>query len=79
MTDELDDRMRIMIPVITLDPDDHDLMLTLLSANFDRAMDAKYAVHEDMVWSSFLHRLSRLTEAFSREIAKRLDAVVRSE
>ena len=35
---------------------------TLLEANFDRALDARYAVSRGYVWSAFIHPLSALTE-----------------
>jgi hypothetical protein len=69
MTDESYDRMRIMIPVGEISPTDADLLWTLLSANFDRALDAKYAVNDGVLWSTFLHRLSWLT-------ASELDAAI---
>ena len=62
ITDETHDRMRIMAPVTDVAEDDAGLLWTLLSANFDRALDAKYAINDGVVWSTFLHRLSWLTE-----------------
>lgn len=62
MTDEVHDRMRVMIPIGGIDPDDSELLMTLLGANFDRALDAKYAVYDGVLWATFLHRLSWLTE-----------------
>ena len=35
----------------------------LLAANFDRALDARYAVARGYVWSVFIHPLSLLTDA----------------
>lgn len=63
VADETHDRMRIMIPVGRLGPDDKELMWELLSANYGRALDAKYALHDDIVWSTFMHQLSTLTQA----------------
>jgi hypothetical protein len=62
VTDEKHNRMRIMIPVQKLDKDDKDLPGKLLSANFDRALDVKYAVHDGVIWSLFMHPLRSLTE-----------------
>jgi len=62
-TDEHHDRMRIMIPIGEVNLDDTALLRTLLSANFDRALDAKYALNDGVLWSTFLHRLSWLSEA----------------
>ena len=63
ITDENADRMRMMTPVI----EDGDLTpegtKTLLAANFDRALDARYAVARGYVWSVFIHPLGALTDA----------------
>jgi hypothetical protein len=61
VTDEVHDRMRIMTAVAepgTLRPQD---LVTLLSANFDRALDAKYALWNGTLWSVFVHPLSSLS------------------
>ena len=56
------DRMRIMSPVIEAAELDDALMLRLLQANFDSALDARYAVANDVLWSVFIHPLSPLDE-----------------
>lgn len=63
ITDEVHDRSRIMIPVGRIDQNDKELMWELLNANYGRALDAKYAVHDDIVWSTFMAPLSSLTQA----------------
>lgn len=63
ITDESHDRMRIMIPIGEIEEDNASLLWILLSANFDRALDAKYAVNDGVLWATFLHRLSWLTES----------------
>lgn len=60
--DELHDRMRIMIPVAEIEPHDRDLMRVLLLANFDRVLDARYAINDGLVFSMFPHQLSLLTK-----------------
>ncbi|MEO0425337.1 MAG: hypothetical protein AAF184_23575, partial [Pseudomonadota bacterium] len=34
----------------------------LLQANFDTALDARYAIARDTLWATFIHPLSPLTE-----------------
>ena len=64
LTDERANRMRIMMPVMELeDQGQQELLVRLLEANFDSALDAKYALRDGVVWSVFLHPLSTLTEA----------------
>ena len=43
--------------------EDAELLWTLLCANFDRALDAKYAIHRGLLWSTFVHPLGELTAA----------------
>jgi hypothetical protein len=73
LTDVEQDRIRIMIPVAQADRADNDLLWVLLLANYDLALDAKYAIQDGVVWCIFLHRLSWLTEA---ELHNALDHVV---
>lgn len=61
-TDESADRMRIMTPVAEADPADTEEMARCLMANFDRALDARYCVHDGQLWSAFLHPLSSLDQ-----------------
>ena len=62
LTDERANRMRIMSPIKKMDKKDLELCLRLLEANFDRALDAKYAVNGEILWSVFVHPLKSLTE-----------------
>ena len=63
ISDEENDRMRIMSPVAAAPADDSDLFRVLLAANFDRALDAHYAVRDGIVWCLFVHRLSLLDDS----------------
>ena len=62
VSDPAADRMRIMIPVNEADGLSPDELMRLMQANFDSALDARYAVANGVLWSTFLHRLSTLTE-----------------
>ena len=62
VTDQRADRMRIMTPIIDADTVSQALLYRLLQANFDAALDARYAIAQDKVWSTFIHPLSSLTE-----------------
>lgn len=63
ITDEAADRMRIMSPVLEDAKLSTEEARVLLEANFDRALDARYAVARGYVWSAFIHPLSSLSEA----------------
>ncbi len=56
------DRMRIMSPVTASTGLDADELYRLMQANFDSALDARYAVGQNTLWSVFVHPLSPLTE-----------------
>jgi hypothetical protein len=54
------DRMRIMAPIGELRVTDAGFLTILLRANFDRALDAKYALRNRELWSVFMHPLSTI-------------------
>ena len=60
VTDESHNRMRIISPVLELDSLPNEQWRVLMSANFDRALDARYCVNGDMLWSAFIHPLEQL-------------------
>ncbi len=62
ITDTNHNRMRIMSPVATQDQLDRDELIRLLEANFASALDAKYALREQTLWSVFTHPLAELRD-----------------
>ena len=56
------DRMRIVIPIGAADEIEKDELLRLMQANFDSALDARYAVAQDMLWGTYIHSLSELSD-----------------
>ncbi len=60
ITDERADRMRIIAPIVKTDDLNKDELYRLLQANFDSALDARYAIAQGIVWGTFLHPLSTL-------------------
>ena len=60
VTDESHNRMRIMTPVVEIDSIENEQWKVLMSANFDRALDARYCVNGDTLWSAFIHPLGQL-------------------
>lgn len=72
ITDETHDRMRIITPVIEMSEIDLELALVLLKSNFDRALDARYALTEDYLWSAFIHPLSSLDERMLRSALRQV-------
>ena len=76
LTDTTADRMRLMMPIRKFDPtknrEDLQLALIALHANFDRALDARYATQNGMLWSAFIHPLESLT---AKDLKNGLDQV----
>ena len=62
VTDENADRMRVIIPIIEAASLNEAALLRVLQANFDSALDARYAVAQGVLWSTFIHRLSSLDD-----------------
>lgn len=60
LTDESANRMRIMTPVIEEKDLEEGQLKLMLEANFDRALDAKYALFDGLVWAVFTHPLAEL-------------------
>lgn len=69
--DENAGRMRLFSPVAQVSILDASLMQRMLQANFDSALDARYAIANEIVWSVFIHPLPNLTdELFASGIAQ---------
>lgn len=61
--DEAANRMRIVAPVNHAATDlTRDQAQTMLQANFDTALDARYALSNGVIWAVYLHPLDSLTE-----------------
>ena len=58
--DERADRMRIVTPIISSANLPEEVLMRMLQANFDSALDVRYAVGGGNVWSVFIHRMSSL-------------------
>ncbi len=60
LMDVQSDRMRAMVPVASVEGLSEADLLRVMQANFDTALDARYAVANDRLWSVFVHPLSDL-------------------
>lgn len=60
--DEKADRMRMFTPIGPENLLTEDLMRRMLQANFDSALDARYAVANELIWGVFIHPLSPLDQ-----------------
>jgi hypothetical protein len=62
VTDANADRMRIIAPVAAVTELGGTTLLRLLQANFDSALDARYAIAQGYLWSAFIHPLASLSD-----------------
>ncbi|MCH8894633.1 MAG: hypothetical protein IH927_00050 [Proteobacteria bacterium] len=60
--DDNADRIRIMSPVSNAAILSEGQLVRLMQANFESALDARYAIAQGAVWSAFIHPLSVLGE-----------------
>jgi hypothetical protein len=61
IVDEEANRMRLMAGVVQEDSLDKDDLKKVLQANYDRALDAKYAIANNILWSVFTHPLKEIS------------------
>jgi hypothetical protein len=73
LCDEEHNRMRVMSPVGEMRELDAEFLSLLLQANFDRALDARYALRGRELWSVFVHPLSTVA---SDDLGLIIDQVV---
>lgn len=62
ITDESANRMRLMSAVQEESKLTSDDLTVLMKANYDRALDAKYAISNGVLWSVYAHPLKELTK-----------------
>ncbi len=61
VTDETNNRMRIISPIAESSVLDKDLLLDSMTANFHSALDVKYAISDGILWSVYIHPLKELS------------------
>ncbi len=54
------DRMRAMVPIRSAEDMNEDDIRRVMQANFDTALDARYAIAQGKLWGVFIHPLSPL-------------------
>lgn len=60
ITDQANDRMRALAPVRDTDDLSAEDLTRMMQANFDTALDARYAIARGTVWATFIHPLRPL-------------------
>lgn len=62
ITDKKHDRMRIVVGVARIERLDKARLTRLMQANFDTALDARYAIAKGVLFATYIHPLSPLTD-----------------
>lgn len=55
-------RMRALVPIRAADALEPEELMRLMQANFDTALDARYAVAQGRLWAVYIHPLSPLEQ-----------------
>ena len=72
ITDSTNNRMRIIAPITTSRSVNDRTLLDAMTANFHTALDVRYAIADDFIWSAFIHPLAELSAG---EVESALDQV----
>ena len=51
-----------MIPIADANELEEEVLYRMLQANFESALDARYAIAQGLVWVAYIHPLSSVTE-----------------
>lgn len=60
VTDQTHNRMRIVTPIQHLEDVSAEQLAACMEANFHTALDARYAVSDDILWVAYIHPLREL-------------------
>lgn len=63
IADENHNRMRLISPITSRDELSAEYLENALIANFHSALDVKYALSDDVLWSAFIHPLKELSDS----------------
>lgn len=61
ITDIRADRMRIISPIRQISGIGPGELFRMMQANFDSALDARYGIAQEILWSTYIHPLGALT------------------
>ena len=61
LTDEYNNRMRIISPIDEIVNLSEDEYMKCLEANFHTALDARYAITDGILWAAYIHPLKEQT------------------
>lgn len=62
-SDVAQDRVRLVAPIVAAERLSPQVLEVVLLANFHTALDARYAIGDDVLYAAYLHPLSSLSDA----------------
>ena len=62
LTDETNNRMRIIAPIAEMKDITEEEISAAMEANFHSALDVRYAISDQIMWSAFIHPLRELSK-----------------
>ena len=62
LTDETHNRMRIIAPIAEMKDITEEEISAAMEANFHSALDVRYAISDQIMWSAFIHPLRELSK-----------------
>ncbi len=78
ISDPTHDRMRLVAPVRRTTRLDPRVYQILLQANFHTTLDARYAISDDVVYATYLHPISSLTDDQIRSAVSQVVTLVKT-
>ena len=72
ITDQKHNRMRIITPIAYISELDESVYKEALEANFHTALDVKYAISDNIMWTVFIHPLKELSENQVKDAIKQV-------
>ena len=60
ITDAKHDRMRILVPIAQAETLSQTQLTRMMQANFDTALDSRYAIAKGVLWATYIHPLRAL-------------------
>lgn len=57
VTDEFNNRMRVISPIIEVKDVPNSTLEKCMEANFHSALDARYAISDGLIWAAYIHPL----------------------
>jgi len=78
VSDATHDRMRLIAPIAQAEALEPEHLGILLVANFHTTLDARYAVSENLVYATFLHPLSSLSQGQLESAIRQVSALSRN-